>query len=121
MCAQVSREEFLRNLSDSRLLSSAELSADLAKVPESDVADTDGDVQSLSSRGAFTAFQALRVRDMHFNELAIGNYVILDRLGAGGMGTVFKARHRRMKRVVAIKVLSKEVAKSDPSLLMPGT
>src|SRR5215471_6219626 len=28
------------------------------------------------------------------------------------MGTVFKARHRRMKRVVALKVLSREVAAS---------
>lgn len=36
----------------------------------------------------------------------IGNYVILDKLGAGGMGTVFRARHQHMDRVVALKVLS---------------
>src|SRR5262249_50600991 len=60
-----------------------------------------------------TAFQAAAVKDRQFEALVIGNYVILDRLGAGGMGTVFKARHRRMKRVVAIKVLSKQVAESE--------
>src|SRR5262249_39835986 len=42
-----------------------------------------------------------------------GNYEVLDRLGAGGMGTVFKARHRRMKRVVALKVLSRAAGTDD--------
>jgi serine/threonine protein kinase/DNA-binding response OmpR family regulator len=45
-----------------------------------------------------------------FSELRIGNYDVLDRLGAGGMGAVFKARHRRMKRIVALKVLSRTMA-----------
>src|SRR5262249_1738114 len=53
------------------------------------------------------------VRERHFDELVIGNYQVLDRLGAGGMGTVYKARHRRMKRVVAIKVLSRSVGPSE--------
>jgi serine/threonine-protein kinase len=42
--------------------------------------------------------------------LVLGNYEVLERLGAGGMGTVFKARHRRMKRIVALKVLSQHIA-----------
>ena len=60
--------------------------------------------------GQLTVFQADALLAGRLPELCIGNYIVLDRLGAGGMGTVFKARHRRMKRVVALKILSRESA-----------
>ena len=37
--------------------------------------------------------------------LVFGRYVLLDRLGVGAMGRVFKARHRLMDRMVALKVV----------------
>ena len=43
--------------------------------------------------------------------LILGNYTILDKIGAGGMGQVFKAEHRRMHRIVAIKMLPPAVMK----------
>ncbi len=34
-----------------------------------------------------------------------GGYVLLERLGSGGMGDVYRAEHRHMERVVAVKML----------------
>jgi serine/threonine protein kinase len=45
--------------------------------------------------------------------LSLGQYRLLDELGRGGMGRVYKALHTIMERVVAIKVISPELV-SDP-------
>lgn len=65
----------------------------------------------LVDRAALTRFQAdqlLRGR----RKLTLGQYHILDELGSGGMGQVFRAQHVMMGRTVAIKVLPR--AKSKP-------
>jgi len=59
-----------------------------------------------------TLYQALSICEGKTEGLVYGDYVILDRLGGGGMGQVFKARHRRMKRVVALKILPPETVSS---------
>jgi serine/threonine protein kinase/tetratricopeptide (TPR) repeat protein len=46
----------------------------------------------------------------------LGHFTILERIGAGGMGEVFRARDERLERDVAIKVLPTEMA-SDPRRL----
>src|SRR5262245_22995208 len=44
----------------------------------------------------------------------IGQYRIIQRIGMGGMGTVYKAVHTKLKRTVALKVLPTERLR-DPS------
>lgn len=44
---------------------------------------------------------------------AFGEYVLLEKLGAGGMGVVFKARHRGLNRLVAIKMIKTGVLADD--------
>ena len=59
-----------------------------------------------------TGFQAQQIHAGKGKSLAMGNYIILDKLGQGGMGMVLKAEHRRMARIVALKVLSPAVTKN---------
>src|SRR5262245_60039331 len=113
MVKRLSRDQFLRNLSDSGLFSQEEIEATLRAQSGPQEVDGEAVAQRLIAAGKLTPFQAAAVRERHFDELRIGNYLVLDRLGAGGMGTVYKARHRRMKRVVAIKVLTRSVCQSD--------
>src|SRR5689334_6086664 len=63
-------------------------------------------------RGWLTRFQLNLVARGKAAELSVGPYALLDRLGEGGMGQVFKAQHRHMNRVVALKVIRKDKLKS---------
>src|SRR5262245_26606934 len=63
----------------------------------------------LKSRGFVTAYQAEELGAGRGFFLAVGQYVLLDRLGAGGMGEVFRARHRLLAREVALKRMKEDV------------
>src|SRR6185436_7556360 len=66
----------------------------------------------LVQQGKLTKYQAAAVYQGKGKSLVYGDYVVLDRIGAGGMGQVFKARHKRMDRIVALKVMSSAAMKN---------
>jgi serine/threonine-protein kinase len=111
MSQTISLEGFVRGLSESGLLSGAELSATLdgldGNAGGSDARDL---ARSLIEAGRLTPFQADAILEGRVPELRIGSYIVLKQLGAGGMGTVYQARHRTMHRIVALKILSRGTA-----------
>jgi formylglycine-generating enzyme required for sulfatase activity/serine/threonine protein kinase len=64
--------------------------------------------QELVERGWLTQYQGQQLLLGRGQELVLGSYVLLERLGEGGMGAVFKARHRRLERLDALKVIRSE-------------
>lgn len=100
--------DFTNSVVASGLLTDEEL-ADLLSAANGDPAQ----LSSLFTKRGLTSFQIAALCEGRGATLRVGNYDLLDRLGAGGMGTVFKARHRRMKRIVALKVLATNLS-SNP-------
>lgn len=97
-------EQFVKSVSDSGILSGQEMDAVRSRMASQSLEVQDF-ARELVNQGKLTIFQARNIVAGGANRLVLGSYVILDKLGAGGMGTVYKAQHRRMKRVVALKVL----------------
>jgi serine/threonine protein kinase len=64
--------------------------------------------RELIQRGWLTPYQANQLLQGKAQELVLGSYILLERLGEGGMGQVFKARHRNLGRTVAVKLIRKE-------------
>ncbi len=66
--------------------------------------------------GLLTHFQAEQFLQGKWRRFTIGRYKVLERLGAGGMGSVYLCEHKLMRRRVAVKVLPTAKA-DDPASL----
>ena len=99
----VALETFLSQLSDSGILSDQKLRALAQK--KSDHHDGESLAREMIKFGYLTKYQAEQILGGKGKNLCMGQYVLLEKLGAGGMGQVYKAYHQAMERVVAIKVI----------------
>src|SRR5262249_9534293 len=72
-------------------------------------ADPPALARELLRRDWLTPYQVNQLLLGRGQELVIGPYVVLKRLGEGGTAMVFKARHRRMMREVAVKLVRKDL------------
>lgn len=70
----------------------------------------------LVKQGWLTLYQAKKLLSGHGKELVIGHYVILDKLGEGGMGKVYKAKQLRLNRFVALKVIRPNLIANEMAL-----
>jgi serine/threonine-protein kinase len=64
--------------------------------------------RELMQRNLLTAYQINALFAGKGRQLVVGPYIVEERIGEGGMGQVFKARHRQTRAVVALKVIRPE-------------
>ena len=107
-------EQFVKQLKDSGILASDTLHDFLP--PKGEPKSTEELASELVRQKKLTKFQADEVARGTGKSLILGNYLLMEKIGAGGMGQVFKARHRRMDRIVAVKLVPEELT-SDPAAI----
>jgi serine/threonine-protein kinase len=103
-------EQFVKQLEDSGILSGDMLQDFLP--PKAAPQDAEELAKELVRRKKLTKFQAELIWKGKGKSLVLGNYVLMEKIGQGGMGAVYKAEHRRMQRTVAVKMLPPEMMKN---------
>jgi serine/threonine-protein kinase len=103
----VDKDTFLQNLLISRLLTNQQFRLVIDKLGQ--VQEAREIAKALVSWKLLTRFQAKMLLLGRNSGFFLGPYRILDQLGQGGMGRVYKAMHQTMNRVVALKVLAPQM------------
>ena len=110
----VALEQFVAQLEDSGILSGDTLKDFLP--PKAEPKDAEELARELVRKKKLTQFQVEEVYRGKGKSLTLGNYVLMEKIGAGGMAQVFKARHRRMDRIVAVKLLPATMTKDQDAI-----
>ncbi len=103
--------DLIKVLRKSQILVDAKLEEIRTKVLAGDYPfDSQKLASQLIKEDVLTEYQVARLLKNKPHGMAIGKYVILDKVGAGSMGRVYKARHQLMGRVVALKIIAPELS-----------
>jgi len=114
--AAITSQEIIETLRQQQLLGPAHLNELIVADLQGRLLDPPTLGRELRERGWLTPHQVEQLLAGRAAELVLGPYVLLERLGEGGAGQVYKARHHRMKRVVALKLIRKELL-ADPEVI----
>ena len=114
MTMAVPLEKFVEQLESSGILNGDTLKDFLP--PKAEAKSAEELALELIRQKKLTKFQAEEVSKGKGKSLTLGNYVLMEKIGAGGMGQVFKARHRRMDRLVAVKLLPAAMTKDASAI-----
>jgi len=106
-------EAFHGLLKKSRLLETEQLAQVAARVAAEKGLTPPRLAKDLVGRGWITEWQARQLLSGRYG-FFMGKYKLLERLGGGGMGVVFKAHHSMTDRTVALKVMARSLVK-DPA------
>lgn len=111
-------DQFLQHLTESGLFSDFELRALLERQAAADRSEDARELRDeLVRKELLTPYQAEAIYQGHPQRLVIGdNYIIQDLIGSGGMGMVFRAKHRLMKKEVALKVLTSSAMNDEEAI-----
>ena len=84
---------------------------------QSSVGNTRQLAQELLRRDWLTAYQVNQIIKGNGGGLILGPFILLERIGEGGMGQVFKARQKMLNRIVALKVIRKQCLGNPKTIL----
>lgn len=112
----VSISDFIDRLSQSGILSSEELNDVSATINMDEDADARRFAQELVEKRMLTDWQTRVLCGSEDGELSIGEYLILEHIGDGGMGRVYKARSRDTGKIVALKLLNPQSAADESAV-----
>ena len=113
----ISLDQFVRQVIQSGAMSAEETSRYQDTFPpEKRPQDTEALAREMIRDEKLTEYQTRLILQGKASELILGEYLLLYKIGKGGMGEVFKGFHRRLERFAALKVLRRDTFGSACSI-----